>query len=319
MVYCENCGFENSDNATICVYCIRKLKSDEKVEKKSFRSVNPELEIRKIKKTLEKDDKSISWRHKKCPICKNGLIKRKRNTQGLMKHYRCNICEAFFTQIDAINFTLTEVPNEYPEWKEYKNISLTKRDWIKIAYDINKEDMNALLEKNNLIIEKNYNTQSTVVIQKESMNYIEISFYESMPGRLSFGNNKSYIKGILELGENEIIIHKKSLWRGRDRGKKHIRYDNITSVDYDAGKLLAAPSIQIYLSSIEYSFRSYDPRLSLFYNRIREKMAKPVMQVEQSIAHLSPMDELKKLAELKEMGIVSEEEFELKKKQLLDL
>ena len=34
---------------------------------------------------------------------------------------------------------------------------------------------------------------------------------------------------------------------------------------------------------------------------------------------LSPMDELKKLAELKEMGIVTEEEFEQKKKQLLGL
>ena len=33
----------------------------------------------------------------------------------------------------------------------------------------------------------------------------------------------------------------------------------------------------------------------------------------------SPMDELKKLAELKEMGIVTEDEFEQKKKQLLDL
>lgn len=148
---------------------------------------------------------------------------------------------------------------------------------------------------------------------------INVSFYESMPGRISLDNNSDYIKGILELKDNEIVVHKKSFWRGVDRGTKHIRYDKITSIDYDAGKFLAAPSIQIYLSSVEYSFQSYDERLKSFYNKIREKMELSEKQLETQTIAISPLDELKKLAELKELGIVSEEEFQLKKKQLLGL
>ena len=42
---------------------------------------------------------------------------------------------------------------------------------------------------------------------------VEISFYESMPGRVGLDNNKSYINGIMEIAEKEIIIHKKSFFK----------------------------------------------------------------------------------------------------------
>lgn len=147
---------------------------------------------------------------------------------------------------------------------------------------------------------------------------IDVNFYESMPGRGSLNNNKSYIRGIMEIADNEIIIHKKSFWRGKDRGKKHIRYDKITSIDFDKGKMFSMPAIQVYLSSVEYSFRSHDKRLNSFYDVIREKINELESQ-ENAIAAVSPMEELKKLAELRDMGIVTDEEFELKKKQILGL
>jgi hypothetical protein len=154
--------------------------------------------------------------------------------------------------------------------------------------------------------------------QQEPQNpMIDISFYESMPGRVSLDNNKTYINGILEIADSEMIIHKRSFWRGKDRGTKHIRYDKITSVDYDKGKFLALPSIQVYLSSVDYSFRSNDKRLESFYDIIREKIDEASQKHDET--HFSELDELKKLAELKEMGVVTEEEFELKKKQLLKL
>ena len=161
-----------------------------------------------------------------------------------------------------------------------------------------------------------YETKNQDSALEQTNLQIAVSFYESMPGRVSLGNNSSYIKGILELDENEIIVHKKSFWRGKDRGTKHIRYDNITSVDYDAGKFLALPSIQVYLSSVEYSFRSDDKRLKELYEIIRQKIDESHNKSELKI---SPLDELKKLAELKDMGVVTQEEFELKKKELLGL
>lgn len=148
---------------------------------------------------------------------------------------------------------------------------------------------------------------------------IGVSFYESMPGRLSLGQQNNYMRGILEIDENEMIIHKKSYWRGKDRGKKHIRYDKITSVDFDSGKFMSLPAVQVYLTSVEYSFRSNDNRLESFYNIIREKIDIAHAKLEHQGSSYSPLDELKKLAELKEMGVVTEEEFELKKNELLNL
>ncbi|MCE7698252.1 MAG: hypothetical protein K8E24_005250 [Methanobacterium paludis] len=100
-------------------------------------------------------------------------------------------------------------------------------------------------EKNKTEIDEPFSHE---IMSQEKINpQIVVSFYESMPDRFSFNNTNSYIKGILEITDNGIIIHKKSFWRGKDRGKKHIHYDKITSVDYDSGKLLAPPSIQLYL------------------------------------------------------------------------
>jgi len=184
----------------------------------------------------------------------------------------------------------------------------------------NGEQSNFCISCGNGLIQKHEEEKEerSETIQTPTNPMIGVSFYESMPGRVSLGNNASYIKGILEIADNEIIIHKKSYWRGKNRGTKHIRYDKITSIDYDEGKLLALPSIQLYLSSVEYSFRSADKRLKSFYDMIREKIDEVNIQ-EKTNSTFSVMDELKKLAELRDMGVVTEEEFKLKKKQLLEL
>ncbi|MCC7558367.1 MAG: zinc ribbon domain-containing protein [Methanobacteriaceae archaeon] len=148
---------------------------------------------------------------------------------------------------------------------------------------------------------------------------IDVTFFESMPGRASFGSNVDYIKGVLEIADHEIIVHKKSYFRGKDRGKKHLRYDQITSVDYDSGKFLSPAAIQLYMSSIQYSFRSNDKKLESIYNLIHDKIEESRIKSEKTTNPVSSLDELKKLVELKNMGAITEEEFEKKKKQLLDL
>ena len=52
---------------------------------------------------------------------------------------------------------------------------------------------------------------------------------------------------------------------------------------------------------------------------VEEKRSELVRSQSVAVSGPSPMDELKKLAELKELGVVTDEEFELKKKQLLGL
>ncbi|MCE5214221.1 MAG: SHOCT domain-containing protein [Methanobacterium sp.] len=149
---------------------------------------------------------------------------------------------------------------------------------------------------------------------------------EVAPGRLSTHNNKQDLIGVVEIADEELIIYKKSVVRKKDRGIKHLRYDQITSIDYDAPKTLGSGAIQIYLSSIEYSLMSKDKALEHYYNLIREKMnsfnqIKAQSQV-QNLAptpqEANPLESLKKLGELKDLGVITEEEFEEKKKTLLD-
>lgn len=145
---------------------------------------------------------------------------------------------------------------------------------------------------------------------------IKIEFHEKMPG-ITFNVNHSYINGILEIADKELIIHKRG-WRSKDLGEKHLRYDKIMGVDYNT-KVWISPTIQIYMSSVEYIFRSTDKRLKKFYEMILDKVNERETKNADRNENYSPLDELKKLAELKDMGIVTEEEFELKKKQLLGL
>ncbi|MGC9516229.1 MAG: SHOCT domain-containing protein [Methanomicrobiales archaeon] len=177
-----------------------------------------------------------------------------------------------------------------------KNLSVTKNEDVKIN-----------------------NKKKVGEVTSSSNPKIDVTFFESMPGRASFGSNVDYIKGVLEIADKEIIVHKKSYFRGKDRGKKHLRYDQITSVDYDSGKFLSPAAIQLYMSSIQYSFRSNDKKLESIYNLINDKIEESRIKSEKTTNPVSSLDELKKLVELKNMGAITEEEFEKKKKQLLDL
>jgi hypothetical protein len=148
---------------------------------------------------------------------------------------------------------------------------------------------------------------------------IVVYLRESAPGRLSLSTKNDELMGVVELTDEEIIIYKKSIVRKKDRGVKHIRYDQITSIDYDAPKTLAFSAIQLYLTSTEYSLKTKSHRLKEFYENIRGKMVIAQSTGNREIPISNPLDDLKKLAELKDSGIITAEEFEAKKKQLLNL
>lgn len=144
-----------------------------------------------------------------------------------------------------------------------------------------------------------------------------VTLRESVPRRMGQKSTKDNLLGVVEIADNELIIYKKSRIRGKDRGVKHIRYNEITSIDFDKPKTLGSGAIQLYLTNIEYSLVSISNDLENYYNLIRDKMNS--IKTGPEIQSIDPLDSLKKLGELKDLGIITEEEFELKKKQLLNI
>lgn len=79
--------------------------------------------------------------------------------------------------------------------------------------------------------------------------------------------------------------------------------------------------VTVYASGNNIDFRFHHEEAQDFKNEIQSLLLDPPKADPSSPAPqaLDPLDQLKKLGELKTAGIISEEEFEAKKKQLLDL
>ena len=148
--------------------------------------------------------------------------------------------------------------------------------------------------------------------------------------------------GQVHLFEDRVLITRQGVWSTITygfRGDKEILISEITSIgwkepgwttgyihfEYVGGQapvrtgVFADDSIANNENAVLFT-QDHQKDFEQFRKLLEEKRAelrKP-QQVVASVA-ASPMEELKKLAELKEMGIVSEEEFEAKKKQLLGL
>ncbi|MEN6551748.1 MAG: SHOCT domain-containing protein [Methanobacterium sp.] len=122
--------------------------------------------------------------------------------------------------------------------------------------------------------------------------------YEYVSGTLSKGQTKSKIY----VNETELIIkEKKSIQR--------VEFDTISHISYNNGLALDLPKLNITIGNVRHVFRG-GRKLHEIYEFINEK-------VKQNSGS-SELDILKKLAELKDLGVITDEEFEEKKKTLLN-
>jgi hypothetical protein len=129
-------------------------------------------------------------------------------------------------------------------------------------------------------------------------------------------------KSMAVLMENEMVITKQSLFMGRDRGEKRIRYDDITTADLDRKGWFSPGAIQIYMSGHNFTIRKNKAKkLEPFYEELLRKIheSKDKKTAINTAVESSSADELAKFAKLKDEGIITEEEFEAKKKEILNL
>ncbi|MGM8140892.1 PH domain-containing protein [Enterococcus italicus] len=95
-------------------------------------------------------------------------------------------------------------------------------------------------------------------------------------------------------------------------------YSNISSIEF--GKKAMGYTLSFYASGNKVNMKwiNYGDVAS-FVNYVKTKMNEKNKSSSESLTEKSAVDQVKEMKELLDMGIISLEEFEVKKKQLLDL
>lgn len=143
------------------------------------------------------------------------------------------------------------------------------------------------------------------------------------------------INGQLELYSDKIIIRRKGILskmtQGLFKGDKTIYLDQITGIQVKPGTSFTNGYIQLTVpGGIESKRGLFDAtqdentvmfkkRDNELVNKIKEKIEELKSAPKAANGQLSAADEIKKYKELLDSGIITAEEFEQKKKQLLGL
>ncbi len=128
------------------------------------------------------------------------------------------------------------------------------------------------------------------------------------------------------INEDNFEIIKESVWLKSNMGTRKLFFYNITSLDFDArGKLHLSSSVIINTKSAEHIQLKFvtDDNFNLMNNAFEsylEKTHNPqqAVPIQQNISTTSDADELLKYAELYEKGLLTKEEFDAKKQQILN-
>ena len=127
--------------------------------------------------------------------------------------------------------------------------------------------------------------------------------------------------GVLICTNQRVVFYSKGLFSEVNRS---IPLDKVSSIDLDKGLLLR--SIKIHTSNDDIYVRSSlkIEELQRFQKNIEEvrdaknSNSEENLQNNNSPAEDDPITKIKKLSELKEQGIINDEEFDQKKKELMD-
>ncbi|WP_406533972.1 SHOCT domain-containing protein [Methanobrevibacter sp.] len=127
------------------------------------------------------------------------------------------------------------------------------------------------------------------------------------------------------INEDNFEIIKESVWLKSNMGTRKLFFYNLTSLDYDArGKLHASSSVIINTKGSEHVHLKFVTRdkfelMNNAFESYLEKTHSPqqTAPIQQNISTTSTADELLKYAELYEKGLLTKEEFDMKKAELL--
>ncbi len=167
------------------------------------------------------------------------------------------------------------------------------------------------------LIEKEKKLEEKFGIPFRGKKWFKCTIEEVKAGTITNTPQRQVDSAYVFIEEDYFNIVKESVFLKSKMGVKKIFFKNIASVDYDArGKLHISNSLVINLKSFD----------NIILKNLNEKCVKLVQEAfdnfmnsssDETVVVKSDADELLKWHNLYEKGIISEEEFEAKKKELL--
>lgn len=146
--------------------------------------------------------------------------------------------------------------------------------------------------------------------------WFECTIEEIKPGTITNNPNRSVETAYIIVEKEYLEIFKEGVFLKANLGSRKIFYNNVASIDYDGrGKLGLSNSLTINLKSNDHIIlkhlfvKEHINWLTEAYNSF--------MSSDNSLSVNSAADELLKYGELFEKGLLTKEEFEAKKKELL--
>ena len=136
-------------------------------------------------------------------------------------------------------------------------------------------------------------------------------------------NTRDVQNAYVIIEDTHLEIVKESVFLKSKMGSRKIFYENIASIDYDArGRLHLSDSLIINLKSTEHIQLKYVPEnyreyITTMYEQYLSGANNVVVETTENNNATSNADELLKYAELLEKGLLTKEEFDLKKAELL--
>lgn len=135
-------------------------------------------------------------------------------------------------------------------------------------------------------------------------------------------NNRDVVHGYVFVEDTYLEILKESVFLKSKMGTRKIFFDNIASIDHDArGLLHLSSNLEINLKSSERVQLKYvdDAMVDLVTSKYNAYMDNKSININDDVVSdsNSNIDELMKYADLFERGLLTKEEFEQKKKELL--
>ncbi|WP_292778505.1 hypothetical protein [Methanobrevibacter sp.] len=153
--------------------------------------------------------------------------------------------------------------------------------------------------------------------------WFKCSIEEIRHSTFSNTNERDLMDCYIILEDTYMLVVKESMFLKSKMGNIKIFYDNIAGIDYDAqGLLNLSNSIDIHLKSSGKVQLKYvnDEMVNLINGKFNEYMENKTNYSNDDMGNKSNsnVDDLVKIAELYEKGLLTKEEFEIKKKELFN-
>ena len=299
----------NLDNSTSNVFYKNVLKNEVKNNTLNYEDIENrldelmKLDVGSLDKIRHKDDTSLFKTQQDI----NDFL----GAEYIEKHNRS------IEKAKAKNLEKERKRAEKEEKKRIKNLEKERKraekEEEKRVKNLEKERKRVEKEKDNIKkIEDKFNIDLTGKKWfKCSIEEIKYSTFQNEPHR-----NSDFAYVIINYDNVEIF--KESTWIKSNMGSRKIFYDNITSIDFDArGKFHLSSGVIINTKSAEHIQLKFvgEKNYALLNDAFEDYMKKPKETA--IISKSSKADDLVKYAELYEKGLISEEEFNKLKNEII--